>query len=66
VHDALYAELARGIDLPETGEGKDGWSFPLVNYLPVASAGLQICGEVELFENAAEGLVAYQRDAIVA
>jgi aspartate racemase len=36
VHDALYAELARGIVLPETGEGKDGWSFPLVNYLPVA------------------------------
>jgi hypothetical protein len=35
VHDALYAELARGIVLPETGEGKDGWSFPLVNYLPV-------------------------------
>jgi aspartate racemase len=26
VHDALYAELARGIVLPETGEGKDGWS----------------------------------------
>ena len=38
VHDALYAELARGIVLPETGEGKDGWSFPLVNYLPVAPA----------------------------
>jgi hypothetical protein len=36
VHDALYAELARGIVLPETGVGKDGWSFPLVNYLPVA------------------------------
>jgi hypothetical protein len=24
VHDALYAVLARGIVLPETGEGKDG------------------------------------------
>jgi hypothetical protein len=43
VHDALYAELARGIVLPETGEGKDGWSFPLVNYLPVAPGARAEC-----------------------